>query len=186
MNANNGAIQLGLLPNMDTPVSQLRQRQRPIKNSVVAQERDLSVRTQAQLLQHISPKVAQAQQSYPDPTTVQSLSEWERSQEFIVNVKGQDVRVNFRAFYFSRNVFGCGVHHFEFFGQSTSPTGYRSDFLQASFTDSWASPTEYGQQRAQELHVDLVKQQRQQQRTTRRKQKNGSTKAKQEAEWLAV
>lgn len=177
MNANNGAIQLGLLPDMDTPVSQLRQRQRVANNVTGVKERDLSVRTQAQLLQHISPKVAQAQQSYPDSSLDQLPSEWERSQEFEINVGGQSVRVNFRAFYFSRSVFGCGIHHFEFFGHSTSPTGYRSDFLRASFTGSWASPTEYGQQRAHELHAELVKEQRQQQRATRRKQKNGSTKA---------
>lgn len=169
MSANSRAIQLGLLPDMDTPVSQLRQRQRVTNNVTGALQQDLSARTQAQLLQHISPKVAEEEQSYPDPTTVQSLSEWERSQEFEINVGDQSVLVNFRAFYFSRSVFGCGVHHFEFFGQSTSPTGYRSDFLQASFTDSWASPTEYGQQRAHELHAELVKEQRQQQRATRRK-----------------
>lgn len=177
MSVNNGAIQLGLLPNMDTPVSQLRQRQRVTNNITGVKERDLSVRTQAQLLQHISPKVAEEEQNYPDPTTVQSLSEWERSQEFEINVGGQSVRVNFRVFYFSRSVFGCGVHHFEFFGHSTSLTGYRSDFLQASFTDSWSSPTVYAHQRAQELHFQLVREQRQQQRATRRKQKNGSTKA---------
>lgn len=182
MSANNGAIQLGLLPDMDTPVSQLRQRQRVANNVTGVKERDLSVRTQAQLLQHISPKVAQAQQSYPDSSLVQLPSEWECSQEFEINVGGQSVRVSFKAFYFSRSVFGCGVHHFEFFGHNISSTGYRSDFLRVSLTDSWSSPTAYAQQRAQELHVELAREQRQQQRTTRRKQKNGSTKAEQEAE----
>jgi hypothetical protein len=173
MSDNNGVVQLGLLPNMDTPVSELRQRQRPINNGVGARERDLAARTQGQILQHSRSKVEDVQ-SHSDTVTTQPSPVWERSQEFMVSAGGQDVRVNFRAFYFSDFGSSRGYHHFEFFGHSTSPTGYRSDFLQIEqATSSWSSPTAYAQDKAQELHAELLKERRKQQRATKRRVKDG-------------
>lgn len=63
----------------------------------------------------------------------------------------------------------------EFHGHSTSPTGYRSDFLQASLAASWSSPIAYAQDKAQELHAELLKEQRKQQKATKRKSKDGKT-----------
>jgi len=171
MGDNKGAIQLGLLPNMDTPVTELRQRQRAISNGVGARERDLAVRTQTQILQESSSEVDEDAQSHPDTVTTH-LPAWERLQEFTVSVGGQDVRVNFRAFYFSAFSSSKGYHHFEFYGY-ISPTGYRSDFLQVEQATSWSSPAAYAQDKAQELHVELLKQQRQQQRATKRRVKDG-------------
>lgn len=160
MSDKDKAIQLGLLPNMNTPVSKLRQRQRPINNDVAA-------RTQDRILQHDSSEVNEDAQSDPNTVTTHSPT-WERSQEFIIRAGGRDVRVNFKAFYFSAFSSSKGYHHFEFYGHISS-TGYRSDFLQVEqAVSSWLSPTAYAQQRAQELHAELLKQQRQQQATKRR------------------
>lgn len=174
MNNDDEPIQLGLLLNFDVPLRLLQQP--PKKTCPSVQKPDLSPKIQLPVqLDKVAGEIAVEKQSQTDATLAQPLSVWERSQEFIVSVEGQDVRVNFKAFYFSGFGSSRDYHHFEFHGHSTSPTGYRSDFLQASLAASWSNPIAYAQDKAQELHAELLKQQRKQQRATRRKQKDGKT-----------
>ena len=170
MNNDDEPIQLGLLPNFDVPLRLLQQL--PKKTCPSVQKPDLSPKIQLPVqLDKVAGEITADKQSQLDATLAQPSSVWKRSQEFIVSVEGQDVRVNFKAFYFRHSQFSGGIHHFEFYGHISS-TGYRSDFLQAKYAVNWANPTEYAKDKAQKLHAELLKEQRKQRRAIRRKVKN--------------
>lgn len=131
--------------------------QRPVKAHKDKRKQDFSKEAQARVLD------AHNGQSHPDKTIVQPTSEWEQSQEFEVTAGGQNVLVTFKAFYFSSS------HHFEFRGETISPTGYRSDFLDIKQGNRWRSPIEYAIQKAQELNAELLKEQKKRQRSSKSK-----------------
>lgn len=156
MNNNDEPRQIELLLDMDVPMHLLQQPQRLTKAN--------KLKTQAQvLLGDAAGEIAQEAHSHSDETIAQPTSEWERSQEFTVSAGTQSVQVVFKAFYFFSS------HHFEFRGETISPTGYRSDFLDIKQANRWRSPIEYAIEKAQVLNAELRLEQKKRQRSSKLK-----------------
>lgn len=81
---------------------------------------------------------------------------WEHSRDFRIDVDGQPVNVKYQSPRDAINGLTGGAH-FEFHGEATSETGYRSDFINHDVVDSFKSPEDYVAARAKEFAADTAK-----------------------------
>lgn len=90
-------------------------------------------------------------ETYLEQQKTKLSASWQQSQEFKVSVADQIVQVFFEPWVYS--------YHFQFHSLAVSPTGYRSHFIQLEIALHWDSPVTYAEQKAQDLHKELLTEQ---------------------------